>query len=189
MVSTVWKFYIHEIVHFLTILRGKLLGNFICKYWRKSQSTGSLKKITVLKNTARWRKSVGTTEKQSIYYKESQVDKELIWIIRESRFWWIWWYFWWNIISFWQILIIKLSDDLFTRISDEVAYQKFWWKTHLSKITTLSCHLWPKHDIIGFHDYKCNLNDGFNEYVKLLLYAVLIAWINNCLFMSTAVYK
>ena len=112
-----------EIVHFLTILRGKLLGNFICKYWRKSQSTGSLKKITVLKNTARWRKTVGTTKKQSIYYKESQVDQELIWIIREGHFWWIWW----NIISFWQILIIKLSDDLFTRISDEVAYQKFWW--------------------------------------------------------------
>ena len=161
-----------------------MLGNFICKYWRKSQSTGSLKKITVLKNTARWRKSVGTTEKQSIYYKESQVDQELIWIIREGRFWWIWW----SSVSdkFWSsdFLMICSPEFLmkwFIRNSDE--------SPTCLKITTLSCHPWPKHDIIGFHDYKCNLNDGFNEYVKLLLYAGLIAWINNCLFMPTAVYK
>ena len=89
--------------------------------------------ITILKITTRRRRSDRTTEMQSIYFKESQVDRELIWIIREGHFWWIWWYFWWNIISFWQILIIKLSDDLFTRISDEVVYQKFRWIPHLSK--------------------------------------------------------
>ena len=145
--------------------------------------------ITVLKITTRRRRSDGTTEMQSIYFKESQVDQELKKIIREGHFWWIWWYFWWNIISFWRFW----SSDFLMICSPEFLMKWFIRNSDENptclKISSILPQ-WPKQlDIIGYHDYKGNLNVGFNEYIKLLLFAGLIAWINYCLFMYPAFYK
>ena len=94
--------------------------------------------ITVLKITARRRRSDRTTEMQSIYFKELQVDQELNWIIRKGHFWCIWWYFWWNIISFWQFW----SSDFLMICSPEFL-MKWFIRNSNENPTCLKSQLYP----------------------------------------------